>query len=162
MPGSPVRTRTVTLPAPLDKLPLLLRENQLVPMLDASIETLAEASAPTVVGPTDVADVYDVVGRVTAGGVARFTLWDGDSFEARLSGPLTASAGLSAASDAAALASCDGCYRIEELPGGVVRLRASARSGSIAAGGLALSGQSRRRIRWDIYLPAPAPASTGG
>jgi hypothetical protein len=138
------------LPAPLDKLPLLLRENRLLPLLDASIETLAEESAPDIVGPADVADVYDVVGLVTSGGVARFRLWDGDTFEARLSGRIAPPAAFPAASDAAALAGCDGCYRLEELPGGVVRFRASARS-PISAGGLALTGSSRRRIRWDIY-----------
>jgi len=152
VPGAPDRTQTVTLPAPLDKLPLLLRENRLLPLLDASIETLAEEGAPDIVGPSDVADVYDVVGLVTAGGVARFQLWDGDTFEARLSGPIAPPATFAAASDDATLASCDGCYRLEELPGGVVRFRASARS-PIGAGGLALSGQSRRRIRWDIYVP---------
>ena len=158
--GANDRTQTRELPAPLEKLPLLLRENHLVPLLDASIETLADESSPTVVGPADVADVYDVVGFMTEGGTARFALWDGDTFETTLSGPLAPPATLEPARDSAALASCDGCYRLDELPGGVVRLRASSRLASIAAGGLTLSGQSRRRIRWDIYVPASLAART--
>jgi alpha-D-xyloside xylohydrolase len=154
--GAPDRAQTVTLPAPLEKLPLLLRENRLLPLLDASIETLSEEHAPDIVGPSDVADVYDVVGLMTAGGAARFRLWDGEGFEARLSGPIAPPATFTLASDASELARCDGCYRLERLADGLVRFRASARSPSIEAGGLALSGQSRRRIRWDIYAPQSA------
>src|SRR5262249_17790067 len=67
-----------TLEAPLDQLPLLLVDGQLVPLLDPRIETLALGDHPGVVGPAEVADVYDVVGLLSrATGGARFVLADG-------------------------------------------------------------------------------------
>ena len=47
-----------TIPAPLGKLPLLLRAGAMVPLLDASIDTLAPAAA------ADVVDVDDVRHRL--------------------------------------------------------------------------------------------------
>ena len=65
---------SVTLPAALDKLPLLLVDGTLLPLLDPTIDTTVPELNPTVVGPDDVADVYDVVGVVsTATGAARFS-----------------------------------------------------------------------------------------
>ena len=58
----------VTLDAPLDRLPLLLKENAIVPLLDASIETLAEATDPDsdVVTPSKVADRLDALVAVAS------------------------------------------------------------------------------------------------
>ncbi|HTM19716.1 MAG TPA: TIM-barrel domain-containing protein, partial [Kofleriaceae bacterium] len=52
----------VTVAAPLDTLPLLLRAGYLVPLLDPTIDTLFDGAVPGVVGPSAVADVYDVTG----------------------------------------------------------------------------------------------------
>jgi alpha-glucosidase (family GH31 glycosyl hydrolase) len=52
-----------TLAAPLDRLPLLLRERQILPLLDARIDTLAAEDNPDVVGPADVS------GRPRRGGL---------------------------------------------------------------------------------------------
>jgi len=145
----------VTVAAPLDKLPLYLRDGHLVPLLDASIDTLVEGPVPGVVTPRDVADMLDVVGLVTAAtGRARFQLAaEGDggaTLEAVLAGPVDVSA-LPAAADDAAFASCMRCARTDALPGGLLRVRVSA-TGDVAAGGLALRSSSARRIRWDLHV----------
>ncbi len=140
---------TVTLDAPLAKLPLLLRAGYLVPLLDPAIDTLAEESSPTIVSPPDVADVYDVVGALVPDGSARFTLYDGDTLEAHPGA--FAPPALPAVTTDADLATCDGCYRTTALPDGVLRVQISA-TGDVTAGGLRLVSTSQRRIRWDVYL----------
>ena len=145
--------QTVTLDAPLAKLPLLLRENHLVPLLDPSIDTLAKETSPEIISADDVADVYDVVGYLTSGR-AELTLWDGDSFVADLSGAVAAPS-LPQAGSEQELASCDGCYLLETLPSGARRLRISTTASTVTAGGLVLTSSSSRRARWDLYLPAP-------
>jgi alpha-glucosidase (family GH31 glycosyl hydrolase) len=143
---------SVTLDAPLAKLPLLLRDGQLVPLLDPSIQTLDEEAHPGVIGPAEVASVYDVVGLVTrATGSARFTLVDGSTLTAQWSGGFAPPA-LAAASSEADLASCAGCWLRETLDGGLARVRISAPDGDLAAGGLQLSAHTGRRVRWDLYL----------
>jgi alpha-glucosidase (family GH31 glycosyl hydrolase) len=142
----------LTVPAPLGKLPLYLGENRLVPLLDPRIDTLSAAEDP-VVGPAQVADVYDVVGLVT--GSASFTLADGASFVATLgAGPPAPPSGLSAAADEATLATCAGCYRIDDLGGGLSRVRLSVSGdGTVSAGGLSASAtHARARTRWDLFV----------
>ena len=137
----------VTLDAPLGKLPLLLRADQLVPMLDPSIETLSEESDPTIVGPTDVADVYDVVGLVAAH--ARF----GASFAVTRAGAFAAPAGFTEAADEAALAACARCFRTD-AGAGFTRLRLSTTgTDDVVAGGITLTQKARPRTRWDLFLP---------
>jgi alpha-glucosidase (family GH31 glycosyl hydrolase) len=83
--GQLVRGGPQQLDAPLDKLPLLLRAGHIVPLLDASIDTLARESNPDVVGPDDVADVYDVrVLLSPEAPSATLTLHDGEHLEIRL------------------------------------------------------------------------------
>lgn len=143
----------VTLDAPLGELPLLLRAGHLVPLLDATIDTLAEESRDDVVGPGDVADVYDVVGLLApAAAQATFTLWDGGTLEARLEGAFAPPAGLPEAADEAELLTCAGCWRLDALAGGLARVRISAPAGTVAAGGLTLTSAAGRRIRWELYL----------
>ena len=115
--------REATLDAPLEHLPLLLREGHLVPLLDPSIDTLADENHPDVVGPGDVADVYDVVGLVTAAApVARFRLADGTELR------VTRGAGES-------------------------RVQVSSEPGqTVSAGGMTLENGSTRRVRWDIAV----------
>ncbi len=147
--------QALVLAAPLERLPLLLRAGRLVPLLDPTIDTLAEEDHPEVVGPGDVADVYDVVGLLEAGGEpAVFTLWDGERLEARWDGGWSPPAGLAAAADEAELATCVGCYRADEAGAGLRRVRISlaAGAGPVAAGGLTLMADSARRLRWDLHL----------
>lgn len=143
----------VTLDAPLAKLPLLLRDGHLVPMLDPTIDTLAEETHSDVVGPGDVSDVYDVVGLVTlATGQASFTLWDGGNLEVEWTGTFVPPSGFTEASDEAELSTCDGCYLVQDLGGGLARVRLSTTDASVIAGGLELTSSVTRRIRWDLYL----------
>jgi alpha-glucosidase len=141
---------TVTLDAPLAKLPLLLRAGHLVPLLDPTIDTLAEESSAAIVSPPDVADVYDVVGALVPASDASFTLYDGEALEARLVGSFAAPA-LPVALTDGELAACGGCYRTTTLADGVLRVQLSA-TGNVSAGGLQLLSTSTRRIRWDVYL----------
>ncbi|HSA24681.1 MAG TPA: glycoside hydrolase family 31 protein, partial [Myxococcota bacterium] len=145
----------VVLDAPLERLPLLLRAGWLVPLLDPSIDTLAEEDHPEVVGPADVAHVYDVVGLLRAGEPpAAFELGDGERLEARWDGGFSAPAGLTPVASEAELAGCEGCYRVDELEAGLRRVRVSlaAGAGPLEAGGLGLRAESARRVRWDLYL----------
>lgn len=135
----------VTVPAPLDKLPLFLVDGQLVPLLDASIETLMPETIAAVVGPTDVADVYDVVGMVSAAtGKATFTLADGGTLTA------TYAAGGSGGGSGGGVA-CASCT-ITRLSPRLQRVQAEA-SGDLDAGALTLRASGiARRLRWDLYI----------
>lgn len=126
----------VTLPAPVTELPLLLVDGELVPLLDASIDTLAPETNPDVVGPTDVAGVYDVAGAISAGtGAARFTLADGGVLEATYTG---------------ALAPCTGCT-ITQVSPRVQRIEVTGND--VTAGGLHLGATGvTRTLRWDLYV----------
>ena len=141
----------VTLDAPLDELPLLLRDGHLLPLLDGSIDTLSEEDDPDIVGLGDVAGVLDVVGLLSAEvGAAAWEGADGEALAVRWEGAL-APPELDEVADEAALADCDGCYLWEEDDQGAVRLRVSA-SGDVSAGGLSLSAQGLDRARWDLVL----------
>ena len=143
---------TITADAPLDKLPLFLRDGYLVPLLDPTIDTLDDGDHPGVVGPRDVADVYDVVGLVsTTTGGATFTLWDGGTLGVTWRGGLAAGT-LTPAAAAADLATCDGCYLSEDLASGLQRLRLSSSEAAVTAGGLEVQAAVVRRVRWDLYL----------
>jgi alpha-glucosidase (family GH31 glycosyl hydrolase) len=129
----------LTLDAPLSRLPLLLRDGYLIPMLDPTIDTLSDESHPEVVGPTDVATVYDVVGLVSLrSGAAHFVVHDGSRFDVSYSGQVAAPAN----------------GTLEELGSGLRRLRVSVEAGAsaVSAGGLRLLAESKRRTRWDIYV----------
>ncbi|MCC7536177.1 MAG: glycoside hydrolase family 31 protein [Deltaproteobacteria bacterium] len=145
--------REATVAAPLAKLPLFLREGHLVPMLDPAIDTLSEESHPDVVGPSDVADVYDVVAFVGARATrASFALWDGGELEVVSSGAFVAPTGFEEATSEEALATCARCYRVEELAPGLTRVRVSAPDGEVAAGGMSLRADVGRRVRWDVFV----------
>ena len=142
-------------PAPLDKLPLLLLDGY-ARAAARSDDRHARRGDRTRASsaPADVADVYDVVAFLTA--QASFALPDGTSFRATLAGAVAPPA-LPEASDEATLATCSGCYRLDDLGGGLVRLRASVSGdGTVTAGGLTLTAtHARPRTRWDIYTTAP-------
>jgi len=128
---------TVTVPAALDKLPLLLVDGTLLPLLDPTIDTVAPETNPTVIGPGDVADVYDVVGLIsTATGAARFSLADGGTLSATYGGNL---------------GTCASCT-VTRIGPRLQRLQVEA-TGDVTAGGLSLSSSGvARRLRWDLYI----------
>jgi alpha-D-xyloside xylohydrolase len=140
--------------APLDRLPLFLRDGHLVVLLDPSIDTLSREDHPEVVGPADVADVYDVVGLLSAeAGEATFVLADGGRLEATNAGAVAAP-DLPAAPDEASLAACTGgCYRLDEVSDRVTRLRVTTSAAELGAGGVTLRAAGvGRRVRWDLFL----------
>jgi len=140
---------TVTANAPLDVLPLYLREGQLVALLDPTIDTLLDtASDATVVGPAKVSDVYDAVGLVGSSRGASLALYDGTRLDVTWQGGFTAPS-LPQAATEAELSTCGACWLKDGL-----RVRISA-SGPVDAGGLHLSAQGSRRIRWDLFLVDP-------
>jgi alpha-D-xyloside xylohydrolase len=128
---------SVTLPAPLTELPLLLVDGALIPMLDPTIDTLAIETSATVIGPTDVGDVYDVVGAISrATGTATFTLSDGGTLTAHYDGTPIA---------------CTGCT-VTQLGPRVQRVQVQA-TADVTAGGLTLQSSGvTRRLRWDVYV----------
>lgn len=142
---------TVTLDAPLDKLPLLLRAGQLVPLLDASVDTLAEETSPDIVSAADVSDVYDVVGLLAQNASsASFTLDDGSTLRVETNaGPST----LTEVATDEEIATCSGCYRRTTIRAGLARVQISAADGTATAGGISVSSANTgRRVRWDVYV----------
>jgi hypothetical protein len=146
--------------APIGEIPLFLRDGHLLPLLDPSIDTLFRETNPEVVGPDDVADVYDVVGFISPEtGRAAFAFWDGRTLEATWAGcPIEFA--LPEARDEDDLRTCGGCWLVEDLGAGLVRARISAPDGEVRAGGLVLDSRVGRRIRWDLTLEGTALRQT--
>lgn len=150
----------VSIPAPLAKLPLLLRDGGIVPLLDASIDTLAPATDPGVVTPATVADRLDVLVALSPGKDARIVLADGTELVAHrlASGAPAADPGLPVVADAAAAsdpATCpSGCVAsIAEGDGTRAFVTTPlAEAVTIARGDLVLEvrGKAARRVRWDV------------
>lgn len=150
---------TVTFPAPLDRLPLFLVENQMVPMLDPTIDTLAPASVAGVVSPDKVADRLDVVMALGEGGHAELTLVDGtvltaDRASAGDGGAPAGNPGKLMMVTPDQIGTCTSCFT-QAQEGGVNRLRistASAPTSDITFDDvhLTVKGSLTRRIRWDV------------
>lgn len=103
-------------------------------MLDPTIDTLALETSPTVIGPSDVADVYDVAGAISR--TATFTFADHGNLAATYDGTPIA---------------CTGCT-VTRIGPRVQRVQVEA-TGDVAAGGLMLHATAvPRRLRWDIYV----------
>jgi alpha-D-xyloside xylohydrolase len=142
---------TATVAAPLAKLPLFLRDGYLVPMLDASIDTLMPEDNTAVTGPGDVAGVYDVAGFLGDATAATFTLFDGGTLSVTRSGAPDFSALGSPTSETAFAACTATCWRTSTR-GDVTRVQVSHAGGALAVGGLMLRADAGRRIRWDLFL----------
>jgi alpha-glucosidase (family GH31 glycosyl hydrolase) len=149
----------VTIEAPLEKLPLLLVDGGLVPLLDPGIDTLSEEDDEDIVGPDDVAEVYDVWGFLTPDtGVARMELWDGSILDVTWDGTTAGladclGASLDVAADEEELSTCGACFLLEEPTAGLTRARISMpSSGALACAGLGLDWLGERRLRWDLWL----------
>ncbi len=138
----------VELPAPLGELPLLLVAGQILPLLDAAVETLAPASDASVISADKRADRLDVQVALAAGQTARLTLADGTVLSAeRVATDAGNPAGLAPATD---LSECALCYS-ESAP----HLKANgalAAQSDLALRDLRLhaSGPAIRRVRWDV------------
>ncbi len=144
--------QTVTVNAPLSKLPLLLRDGYLVPMLDPSIDTLLDGYHPGINGPADIPKVYDVVGLVsTDTGTADFVLWNNEMLDVTWTGGFSPPPFPRAAGDAD-LATCGQCWTSETISPGLTRVRITSPATDVVAGGLHLQADSTYKIRWDLYL----------
>lgn len=140
------------IPAPLGKLPLLLVSDQILPLLDPSIETLGSATDPGVVDLEAVADRLDVIVALSATGTATLTLDDGTVLTASR-GAAQGNPGALEEVTPAEIATCSGCF-VEDTAGDVRRLRVSVGAGSTGSTIddviVGVSGGPARRVRWEI------------
>jgi alpha-glucosidase len=144
----------VVIPAPLQKLPLLLVSGEILPLLDPSIETLAPATDPEVVTLEKVSDRLDVQVALAAGQEARLVLVDGTELVATRAADAGNPASIAIAATEADLATCDGCY-LESKLADVERLRvtttlAPSTDVTLQDAHLVAKGPSAHRIRWDV------------
>jgi alpha-D-xyloside xylohydrolase len=141
-------------PAPLDRLPLFLVENTLVPLLDADVQTLATATDGVTVTETDRASVLDVIAVVGPSGTASFTLADGTQLTVkRLASDQGNPMNLDAATEST-LPTCSHCALADQL-GDVARVRmrgASGASDTVQFGAVSASssGGPARLVRWEV------------
>jgi alpha-glucosidase (family GH31 glycosyl hydrolase) len=157
--------RRATLPAPLGRLPLLIKDGGIVPLLDASIETLAPATEPSVVTLDKVKDLLDVVVALSPGRDARIVLADGTELVARRAAASAAPSSLPEVLPEA-LPTCEGGCVNATAEAAVDRLRLTtplAEAYSVTHGDMTLEvrgpasprgqdtpGPSARRVRWDV------------
>ncbi len=140
-------------PAPLDRLPLFLVENQLVPLLDAEVQTLAPATEPGVITEASRAGVLDVIAVVGPAGNAHFTLADGTQLTVtRLSSDEGNPASLATAPDDATIHDCTGCGVVDTRVTRRVRITSSERSAQLADVKVEVAGGPARRLRWEVLL----------
>jgi alpha-glucosidase (family GH31 glycosyl hydrolase) len=145
----------VDIDVPLAKLPLFLAEDQLLPLLDPSIDTLAPATVPEVVTLDDVADRLDVIVVLSASGKAEIELADGTRLAAERVADSGNPDGLSQV-DSASMADCASCW-LSEVKSDLTRLRvngALGTGGTVTLNGVKLetTGGPSRRVRWDVLL----------
>ncbi len=142
------------LPAPLGKLPLLIKDGGIVPLLDPTIETLAPATEPAVVSLDKVKDRLDVLVALAPGRDAQIVLADGTELtaaRAMTSGPPSALPEVPADQ----LTTCElGCVTTG-AEGGVDRVRLTtplAPDFTVTHGDVTLSakGPLARHVRWDV------------
>lgn len=81
----------LSIDAPLEKLPLLLREGAIVPMLRPTIDTLSPADDPTV--DSFARDAGLLWARLVPGPTRSFALWDGTKIERLSDGTITTTSG---------------------------------------------------------------------
>jgi alpha-glucosidase (family GH31 glycosyl hydrolase) len=126
---------------PLGRLPVLIKSGALVPLLDETIDTLDDREMNAqVVGPKDVAGVYDVVGFLgIESASASFTAHDGSRFSASLPGAVPAGPA------------------VERVSAKLVRVRASIAPGGapFVLGALRLEATSSRTVRFEIFVAEP-------
>jgi sulfoquinovosidase len=146
--------RRVTVDAPLVKLPLLVRDGGIVPMLDVSVETLAPATEPSVVTADSVKDRLDVVVALSRGRDATITLADGTELVARRGEAPGARSNLAEVAPAETQTCQGGCFAATR-EGGVDRLRISTPLGTsfeVTHEDVTVTarGPSARRVRFDV------------
>jgi sulfoquinovosidase len=142
-----VWTGEADVPAPLARLPLFLVEGQLLPMLDAEVQTLAPATVPGVVTAQSRADVLDVQVALGPGGEASLTLFDGTELKARRT---SANAGRTGFTESSDVKTCERCFTVSTLPALTRAQVSSSASTTFDELEFTVSGGPTRRIRWDV------------
>ena len=135
-----------TLDAPLNKLPLYLVENQLVPMLDPAVQTLAPASDPSVVTAASKADVLDVRVALGPGGSASLTLTDGTQLSARW----TTDQGHANFVEETTLDGCENCFVGADTEVHLAGTKTANSTLQFDAVELKASGGPERLVRWHV------------
>jgi alpha-glucosidase (family GH31 glycosyl hydrolase) len=146
--------KTVDIPAPLDKLPLLLVADTILPLWDATLDTLAKATDPAVVTLAQVGDRLDAVVALSPGGHARMVLADGTVLDATRVAKDQGNPGALTEVAKDAIAGCSSCFN-SAPEGGVTRLRVNGTVSPSAAltiedVQLTVSSGPARRVRWDV------------
>ena len=141
----------VSIPAPLGKLPLLVKDGGIVPLLDASVETLGTTPDPTVATMESTKDRLDVVVVLSKGGEAHVTLADGTELTAKRLATGGASSGLAEGDTQTCLTGCITASAENQVD----RLRVSTApvtTNETMQDDLVLSvkGTTTRRVRWDV------------
>jgi hypothetical protein len=151
--------RRIDRATPLDELPLWLRSGTIVAMLDPAVQTIAPGPTPGVVTPDDVSGVLDARAGVDAAApTGSATLADGTILETSLAkGDLALPKGFAQAPDDATLATCARCGRVDDVGGGVTRVRLTGSASgeeTIVAGALRVRHHSLEpiRLRWDVLV----------
>ncbi|MFT3842951.1 MAG: glycoside hydrolase family 31 protein [Myxococcaceae bacterium] len=140
------------IPAPLDKLPLLLVEGQMLPLLDQDVQTLGVATDGTVTADAR-ADVLDVKIALAPGDHANLQLVEGAQlFAERTTQQLGNPGNLTGLADPSTLPSCNKCFYRDGL-GTTFRVRMNGSPGNVDLkfNDLHVSSTSNRLIRWEIY-----------
>lgn len=145
--------------APLGKLPLFVVSNEILPMLDPTIDTLAPATDPTVVTPSSVADRLDVVVALPPGGSAKLVLADGTELFASRAEAGGGNPDALAQVTAADIADCARCF-VTSTQGQVSRMRVNSNveaafDMTIEDVRVTANYGPARRIRWDVLRLSP-------
>ncbi len=144
----------VDVPAPLERLPLFLVENTLVPLLDADVQTLAPQTDGVTVSEADRSGVLDVIAVLGPGGSATLTLADGTVLTVtRLTSDAGNPLGLDTAT-ATTLPSCTHCALMDES-GDVARVQlrgSTSASDAVQFADVSASsgGGPARLVRWEV------------
>lgn len=147
--------KRVGIPAPLAKLPLLIKDGGIVPLLDVSVETLAPATDPSVVSSDKVADRLDLVVALSRGKSTRIVLADGTDLVVRRKDAGGAASNLAQVPPNETQTCLTGCVAAS-ADGGVDRLRISTAptTGTVLAhDDIELevkSSPTARRFRFDV------------
>lgn len=149
----------VRIPAPLAKLPLLLREGGIVPLLDPSVETLAPATDPSVITRASTDDRLDVLVALAEGDTARIKLQDGTELVAQRRSGVTGQA--PQAVSPAEVTTCQGasgmaCVATTQRPG-FRRVQLSTAQELTSRWvyedlELTATNPRARRVRWNVAL----------
>lgn len=147
---------SVTADAPLDVIPLYALEGAIVPMLDASVESLFPATTGTIpVAAPSVANRMEV--RIFAGKASSFTLNDGTTFAqalaagANVASPSDDAGAIPLASAETDTLTCSRCAWLDPASH-LLEVVVQAKEASVTAGDLSFSVKSGTEIKRYLFV----------